>query len=119
MEPHKPLVRTLFEEMKGRIKEDDKSVPQKDGDFLYWREFETGDQYRKWFRRSVAGGDSQNILDETALAEGKAYFRLRAISVRPAGRYMAFVVAENGSDALVARVRDVQASAIPPDGVTG
>src|SRR3546814_3048279 len=73
MEPHKPLVRTLFEEMKGRIKEDDKSVPQKDSDFLYWCEFETGAQYRKWFRRPVAGGDSQIILDEPALAEGKEY----------------------------------------------
>ena len=48
MAPHQGLVDTLFEEMKGRIKEDDSSVPQKDGDYIYWRAFEVGAQYRKW-----------------------------------------------------------------------
>src|SRR3546814_677844 len=109
----------LFEEMKGRIKEDDKSVPQKDGDFLYWREFETGAQYRKWFRRPVAGGDSQIILDEPALAEGKEYFRLGAISVSPDGRYLAFAVDDNGSERFEARVRDLQTGAILPDVIPG
>src|SRR3546814_3624716 len=36
MAPHRPLVDRLYEEMKRRIKEDDASVPQKDGDWLYW-----------------------------------------------------------------------------------
>ena len=48
MAAHKPLIETLFTEMRGRIKEADKSVPQKDGDWLYWREFEEGAEYRKW-----------------------------------------------------------------------
>ncbi len=42
MAPHRPLVDRLYEEMKGRIKEDDSSVPQKDGDYRYWTAFETG-----------------------------------------------------------------------------
>ena len=54
--PVKPLIDTLFEEMKGRLKEDDSSVPQKDGDYFYWWAFEKGAQYRKWWRRPVAGG---------------------------------------------------------------
>ena len=56
MQPHKVLTDRLFAEMKGRIKEDDSSVPQKDGDYVYWRAFEIGAQYRKWYRRPVAGG---------------------------------------------------------------
>jgi oligopeptidase B len=40
--------------MRARIKEADKSVPQKDGDFLYWIEFEEGAEYKKWWRRPVA-----------------------------------------------------------------
>ena len=66
MAPHKPLTDRLYEEMKGRIKEDDASVPQKDGDWLYWTAFETGGQYRKWWRKPVAGGEDQLILDEPA-----------------------------------------------------
>jgi protease II len=46
MKPYATLVETLFQEMKGRIKEDDASIPQKDGDYLYWRRFEKGAQYR-------------------------------------------------------------------------
>jgi len=53
MAPHKALIDELFEEMKGRIKEDDSSVPIRDGDWLYWWKFEAGAQYRKWYRKPV------------------------------------------------------------------
>ena len=119
MKPHRPLVDTLFREMKGRIKEDDSSVPQKDGDWLYWREFETGAQYRKWFRRPVAGGEAQLMLDEPALAEGKEYFRLGAISVSPDGRYLAFAIDDNGSERFEARVRDLATGEMLPDVIPG
>jgi len=98
MAPHKPVVDALFEEMKGRIKEDDKSVPQKDGDWIYWRAFEKGAQYRKWYRKPVAGGDGVLILDEPALAEGHDYFRLGAVSVSPCGRYLAYATDTDGSE---------------------
>ncbi len=44
MAPYAGLVETLFEEMKGRLKEDESSVPQKDGAYLFWRRFEKGAQ---------------------------------------------------------------------------
>ncbi len=81
MAAQEPVIDTLFAEMRARIKEADSSVPQKDGDWLYWTEFEEGAEYRKWYRRPVAGGDAQLILDEPALAQGKEYFRLGAMSV--------------------------------------
>ena len=55
MAPARPLVDTLFAEMKGRMKEDDASVPRKDGDWDSWWAFETGAQYRRWLRRPSAG----------------------------------------------------------------
>jgi oligopeptidase B len=54
MAPHRPLVDELFEEMKGRIKEDESSVPIRDGDWLYWWAFKPGAQYRSWYRRQVS-----------------------------------------------------------------
>src|SRR3546814_4114317 len=93
--------------MKGRIKEDDSSVPQKDGDYIYWRAFEVGAQYRKWYRRPAAAkdedGEDQLILDEPALAEGHDYFRLGALSVSPDGRYLAYAIDNNGSERFEAR----------------
>ena len=71
MKPHEGLVEELFQEMKGRIKEDDSSVPMRDGDWLYWTEFKTGTQYRLWYRKPAnGGGEAQLLLDENAEAEG-------------------------------------------------
>ncbi|MDB5724950.1 MAG: family peptidase [Novosphingobium sp.] len=107
MAPHQPLIDTLFKEMRGRIKEADKSVPQKDGNWLYWIEFEEGAQYKKWWRRPVAAqADStadELILDEVALAEGAEFFRLGAIAVSPSGRFLAFSTDTNGSERYTIR----------------
>ena len=56
MAPQAKLTETIFQEMKGRVKEDDSSVPQKDGDYIYWSKFEEGAQYRKHCRKPAAGG---------------------------------------------------------------
>jgi oligopeptidase B len=119
MAPHKPLVDALYEEMKGRIKEDDSSVPQKDGDWLYWTAFETGGEYRKWWRKPVVGGDDQLILDEPALAEGKEYFRLGALSVSNDGRLMAYAIDDNGSERFEVRVKNLATGEHLPDVIPG
>jgi oligopeptidase B len=119
MAPHKPLTERLYEEMKARIKEDDSSVPQKDGDWLYWTAFETGGQYRKWWRKPVAGGDDVLILDEPVLAEAKEYFRLGAFSVSENGRYLAYAIDDNGSERFEVRVKDLESGEHLPDVIPG
>ena len=119
MAPHKPLVDRLYAEMKGRIKEDDSSVPQKDGDWLYWTSFETGGEYRKWWRRPVAGGPDDLILDEPALAEGKEYFRLGAFSVSNDGRLLAYAIDDSGSERFEVRVKDLTSGEHLPDIIPG
>lgn len=107
MASQQDTIESLFKEMRARIKEADKSVPQKDGDWLYWIEFEEGAEYKKWWRKPVAGGPDELLLDETALAEGKEYFRLGAISVSKNGRLLAYSVDDNGSERFVARIMDL------------
>jgi len=119
MAPHKPLIDRLYEEMKGRIKEDDASVQQKDGDWLYWTAFETGGQYRKWWRKPVAGGPDQLILDEPALAEGKEYFRLGAFSVSNNAKLLAYAIDDNGSERFEVRVKDLETGEHLPDVIPG
>src|SRR4051812_9303910 len=63
---HEGLIDELFAELKGRIKEDDSSVPIRDGKYFYWWAFKPGAQYRTWYRKPVAGGDDQVIFDEPA-----------------------------------------------------
>src|SRR3546814_19659394 len=119
MKPHEGLVETLFQEMKGRIKEEDASVPQKDGDFVYWVEYEQGAEYKKWYRRPVAGGDAALILDVVVLAAGKEYFRLSELAVSPDGRLMAYAVDENGAERFEGRVRNLEHGEMRPDGIPG
>jgi oligopeptidase B len=106
-EPHRGMLDELFEEMKGRIKEDESSVPVRDGDWFYWWAFKPGAQYRSWFRRKAAGGADELIFDEPAEAQGKEYFRLGAMEVSPDGRLMATVVDDNGSERFTLRIRDI------------
>jgi oligopeptidase B len=123
MAPQRPLVDKLFKEMRGRIKEADKSVPQKDGDWLYWIEFEEGAEYKKWWRRPVGAPDDgsadQLMLDEVALAEGKEYFRLGALSVSKSGKLLAYAIDDNGSERFTARIRNLETGELLPDEIPG
>ena len=119
MKPQQPLVEELFAEMKARIKEDDSTVPQRRGDYLYWSEFEEGAEYRKYYRKPVAGGDDVLILDENALAEGVEYFRLGAFSVSQNGRYLAYSADTNGSERFTARIKDLETGELLPDEIPG
>ena len=119
MAPHQPLVESLFKEMRGRIKEADKSVPQKDGDWLYWIEFEDGAEYKKWWRRPVAGGPDELILDEVALADGLEYFRLGAIAVSNDGTRLAWSADDDGSERFTARVKVIASGKLLPDTIPG
>ncbi|HLL31802.1 MAG TPA: S9 family peptidase, partial [Allosphingosinicella sp.] len=107
MAPHASLVETLFEEMKGRIKEDESSVPVRDGDWVYWWAFKPGAQYRTWYRRAVAGGGEQVVFDEALEAEGKEYFLRGALEVSPDGRLAATLVDDSGSERFDLRIRDL------------
>jgi oligopeptidase B len=119
MAPQQPLVDRLYEEMKGRIKEDDSSVPQKDGDWLYWTAYETGGQYRKWWRRPVAGGADELLLDEPALAAGKEYFRLGAFAVSNDATKLAYAIDDNGSERFTIHVKDLATGELLPDTIPG
>jgi oligopeptidase B len=107
MKPHEPFVEELFQEMKGRIKEDDASVPLKDGDWLYWAAFKQGTQYRDWYRKPVAGGADTLIYSENAEAEGKEYFLLGAFAVSPDGKRLARLVDDDGSERFKLIIRDL------------
>ena len=107
MKPHAALTETIFQEMKGRVKEDDASVPLKDGEWLYWSAFKQGTQYRDWYRKAVAGGAETLIYSENAEAEGKEYYRLGAFAVSPDGKRLARLVDDDGSERFKLVVRDL------------
>lgn len=113
-----PFTEALFTEMRARIKEDDSTVPQKDGDYIYWSEFVEGAQYRKHWRKAASGGPDELLIDENQLAEGLEYFRLGAASISQNGRYLAYSTDTNGSERYTARIKDLQTGEHLPDELT-
>ena len=103
------LQKTLFEEMKGRIKEDDSSVPMKDGPFAYGSLFVTGGQQPKFFRTPRDGGEKNIILDGDAEAEGKAYFRIGGADHSHDHRYLLWGFDDKGSEFYTLKIRDLEA----------
>ena len=123
MAPQQPVIERLFTEMRGRIKEADRSVPQKDGDWLYWIEFEEGAEYKKWWRRPVSapadGSADELLLDEVAAAEGKEYFSLGALAVSKDGRLLAWSVDEDGSERFTARIKVIATGELLDEAIPG
>ncbi|WP_260484481.1 S9 family peptidase [Sphingomicrobium flavum] len=112
--PQEAAIEALFEEMKGRIKEDDKTVPVKDGGYVYWSEFAPGTQYRLWYRKAVTGTaadaqptDGTLIYDENKAADGLDYYRLGAFAVSPDGTKLAYATDTNGAERFTLTVRDL------------
>jgi oligopeptidase B len=98
----------LFEEMKGRIKEDDASVPSPDGPFEYYVRYELGAQHPRHVRRPRGSeGPEELLLDEEALSQGKAYFHVGAASHSPDHALYAWAADEQGSEYYTIRVKDL------------
>lgn len=111
------LRKVLFAEMKGRIKEDDSSVPMKDGPFAYGSSFRVGGDHPRYFRTPRDGGAEQILLDGDAEAEGKAYFRLGDIDHSSDHRRLLWAFDDKGSEFYSLRVRDLESSADLPDAI--
>ena len=73
----KPLKETLFEEMKGRIKEQDESVPVKDGEYFYYVKYVEGGEYPIYCRKKEnLEADEEILLDGNEMGKGKKYFSI-------------------------------------------
>lgn len=83
----------LFEEMKGRIKEDDESVPYKKNGYYYITRYETGKQYPIYTRKKGSPeGDEEIIFDVNKMAEGHEYYAMAGLNVSENNKLIAFAV---------------------------
>ena len=102
-----PLQETLIAEMRGRIKEEDATVPAADGTFSYFKRYRDGGQHPSICREPRHGGAGEILIDGDALATGRAFFRLGAAQHSPDHRLLAWSADETGAELFTIRVRDL------------
>ncbi|MEX2129768.1 MAG: S9 family peptidase [Xanthobacteraceae bacterium] len=117
------LKRALVAEMRGRIKEDDSTVPARDGPYAYFVRYREGGQHPLLCRRPSKGGPEQLLLDGDALAKGHAYFQLGGGRHSTDHERFAWSVDDAGSEYFKIRVRDLESGSdladIVPDTTGG
>lgn len=111
--PTEALREELFEEMKGRIKEDDASVPMVDGDYAYYRRFRQGGEYPIYARKSAtdahnADAEETVLLDGDVMGEGLEYFDFGAVAHSPDHSMMAYTVDDKGSEFYTLRIKNAE-----------
>jgi oligopeptidase B len=100
------LQKRLVAEMRGRIKEDDSSVPSPDGPYAYFRKFREGGQHELFGRAPRDGGAETIVLDGDALSSQHEYFRFGGSRHSPDHRLQAWSADTKGSEYFSLRVRD-------------
>ena len=98
----------LFEEMRGRIKEDDSTVPATDGDFAYAVRFRDGGEYPIFVRTPRGGGDEKILFDGDLEGEGEDFFRIAAVDHSPNHEFIAYGVDRLGSEYYDIRIRVIE-----------
>ncbi|HEX4097494.1 MAG TPA: S9 family peptidase, partial [Caulobacteraceae bacterium] len=103
----------LFDEMKGRIKPDDASVPTPDGQFEYFVRYEPGAQHPLHLRRYRSPAAKEEVLiDADALSKGKAYFNLAHAEHSPDHSLYAYAADEQGSEIYRVCVKSLAAGEV-------
>jgi oligopeptidase B len=115
--PLASLKDTLLKEMRGRIKEDDSSVPAPDGDYAYGMRFREGGQHPVFIRTDRDGANETVLLDGDTLAKDKAYFKFGAVSQSPDHTKIAWSSDDKGSEKYTLRIRDIASDTDLPDEV--
>jgi oligopeptidase B len=114
------LQESLYEEMVGRIRETDHSVPVQVDGFFYYSRTEEGKQYAIFCRKKGDLETSEEVLlDLNQLAEGKSYLRLGAFEVSPDHRYLAYSLDDDGSEHFTLRILDLERSDLLAEEICG
>lgn len=112
------LQEQLFEEIKGRIKQDDASVPYKLDDYYYYTRFEDGKNYPIYCRKKGSlDAEEQVMLDVNVMAEGYGFFNVRGVEVSSNQNLVAFAVDTVGRRVYTMHIKNLETGEVLPDRV--
>ncbi|SEM14433.1 oligopeptidase B [Aquimarina amphilecti] len=112
----KDFQKSLFEEMKGRIKEDDASVPYKLNGYWYITRYEKGKDYPIYSRKKDTLEAKEEILfDCNEEAKGQAYFKMVGLNISPDNTLIAFGVDTLSRRKYTIRIKNLVTGEVYPE----
>ena len=116
MKPTEALQKTLYDEMLGRIKETDLTVPYRDRGYFYYSRTEKGKQYPIYCRRKGSPeAAEQVILDVNELAKGQRFMSVGVRAVTDDGRLLAYTTDNTGFRDYTLRIKDLETGQLLPE----
>ncbi len=108
-QPTQALQETIFGEMRGRIKEDDNSVPYRWKDYWYYVRYEKGREYPIFCRKKETLEAKEDIiLNGNVAARRKKYFAIMGADISPNQQFWAYAVDSKGRRVCNLYIRDLQ-----------
>jgi oligopeptidase B len=108
MKPEEALQEKLFNEMVGRIKQDDASVPYRENGYYYYTRYEEGREYPIYCRKKGSPDAEEEILaDVNEMAAGYDYYQVGGLSVSPDNRYLAMGIDTLSRRKYTIRIKDL------------
>ncbi len=118
MKPQEKFTQALYDEMLGRIKQTDMSLPYRLGAYWYYNKTEEGKQYPIFCRSTKKDkSDEQMIFDQNAMAEGHKFYSLGSFNVSDDGNILAFSYDTNGYRQYTLQFKDLRTGKILADKV--
>lgn len=119
MAPTRALQQKLYDELVGRIKPDDASVPVYEHGYWYYTRFMPGQEYPLYARRKGDLTAAEEImLDGNQMAVGHEYFQIGAAEVSRDGRMLAYTEDDVGRRQYTLKIKDLATGAVLRDSVT-
>jgi oligopeptidase B len=103
----KDIEKKLFEELKSKIKNEDNSVPQKDGDYFYGYKYNKNSEYPIYYRKNIIKNSEEIILDCEKKSKTHTYFNVASISHSHNHKSVAYNIDTNGSEYFSIFVEDI------------
>ncbi|CAO6128799.1 PtrB Protease II [Candidatus Pelagibacterales bacterium] len=98
----------LFEELKSKIKNEDNSVPKKDGNYFYGYKYNKNSEYPIYYRKNITNNSEEIILDCEKKSKTHAYFNVASISHSHDHKHVAYNIDTNGSEYFSIFIEDIQ-----------
>jgi len=92
------IEKKLFEELKSKIKNEDNSVPKKDGNYLYGYKYNKNSEYPIYYRKNTTNNSEEIILDCEKKSKTHTYFNVASISHSHDHKHVAYNIDTNGSE---------------------